>query len=499
MLLELHSHTSDHSKCSKCDPVELVRRIKEKKLQGLVITDHHYLWTEEEIRSLRVAAGAERSFLIFAAQEVETDFGHIIVYGAKDTIKNYLTLQALRKNVPEAALVLAHPFRDGKVPDKEKLINPLLDAIEIFSSNHTLEENCLGLKFWHEFKFNAIGGSDCHDINTAASFPTQFVHPVKTIKDLAAEIKAGRCMPFVKEIIKAGSNIVVNEVVIGTKGEDEARSRIIIKKISDKKKFDSEQKICQVVENMRRKHFQDKTFRIPRLISIDSVEQEIIEEGQRGRTLSELLPRVDVNIGRKYIALAARWLARLHKIKPENGDFASTIIREKKRFLTYSRHFQLVPQLNDKYFRGLVDYVKKKEEEIFAKHREDFVYNHGDYHPKNIIIGQDHAQDFSTVFVSVIDFDSTILMPAAFDVGYFLAQFSSQMEELNKKYPQKYFLDAYIKEAGGTTEDFLSNVDFFKIRANLSIASFLVKVGLGDGEQMKSIVSDYSKIKKKFR
>ncbi len=82
MLLELHVHTKKYSKCSQIEPVELIRRVMSKKIQGIVITEHHYLWSEEEIRQLRIDAQAEDNFLIMSAEEVDTDKGHILVFGA---------------------------------------------------------------------------------------------------------------------------------------------------------------------------------------------------------------------------------------------------------------------------------------------------------------------------------------------------------------------------------------------------------------------------------
>jgi aminoglycoside phosphotransferase (APT) family kinase protein len=75
--------------------------------------------------------------------------------------------------------------------------------------------------------------------------------------------------------------------------------------------------------------------------------------------------------------------------------------------------------------RADTDYNKR----IHSETGEGLVQNHGDFHPKNIIIGQDRGQDISTVFVSVIDFANTILFSPAFDVGYFVAQLRYQLRE----------------------------------------------------------------------
>lgn len=490
MLLELHAHTTSHSKCSQCDPVVLVKQIQNKKLQGLVITEHHYLWSEQEIAALRKQAGVDDSFLIFAGQEIETDFGHILVYGAKNTIEKRLSLNELKTQFPYAALILAHPFRNGNIPDKEKLLSPLIDAVEIFNSNHQIKENCLGLNLWHKYKFTAISGSDCHTQNTAGAYPTQIIHPVTTIDELVKEIKASRCLPFVKEIPKAGSTIIVKEVIFGTKGDDESRGRIIIKTINNQKRFDEEKEICQIVENLFDTDFHKSQFRVPHIISIDSANREIIEESQRGKTLADLLPRVSPTVGQGYVELAGQWLARLHAIKPQSQDIALSLKTENRRFQSYTESFQAMPSIYEKHFCDFINFVKEKEEAFFNSNIRVFVHNHGDYHPKNIIIGQDIAQDISTLFISVIDFNSMILMPAAFDVGYFLAQFKSQLGELYKENIKKHFLNAYIKDSKNNYAEFTADVELFRLRANLSIGAYLVKVGVGDSAQMQRVIAD---------
>ena len=202
MLLEMHCHTSKYSRCSQANPVSLVRQVKKKELQGVIITEHHYLWKDDEIKTLRVEAELDENFLIMAGQEVETDFGHVLVFGADRTIEEEARLEDLRALFPEAALVWAHPFRNGNMPDEKRLLNPMLDAVEIFSMNQTPKENYLGLKTWHKYKFTASSGSDAHAENMAGVYPTQFDHLVLTMQDVGDEIKKSRCRPFFKEIRK---------------------------------------------------------------------------------------------------------------------------------------------------------------------------------------------------------------------------------------------------------------------------------------------------------
>ena len=102
MLIEMHAHTSKHSPCSLLDPVTLVKKVLKKGLQGLVITEHHYLWPEGELNELRIKAEIPDHFVLLSAQEVETDFGHIMVFGLDKTITEKTAVSTLREQHPGA-------------------------------------------------------------------------------------------------------------------------------------------------------------------------------------------------------------------------------------------------------------------------------------------------------------------------------------------------------------------------------------------------------------
>jgi hypothetical protein len=135
--------------------------------------------------------------------------------------------------------------------------------------------------------------------------------------------------------------------------------------------------------------------------------------------------------------------------------------------------------------------IREREEALFADHLPRFVQNHGDFHPKNIIIGHDRGQDFSTVYVSVIDFANALPFAPAFDVGYFRAQLTHQLRGypavLERQSPE-VFLKHYLAGAELPPGDFEGEVRFFEARANMSIASFLIKVGKGESPDMAEVI-----------
>ncbi len=492
MLLEIHVHSRKHSQCSKADPVDLIKRARKKGVQGVIITEHHYLWTLEELAGLRRESEVENSFVILSGQEVKTDIGHVLVYGAGRTIPDATDLTALRKSFPGAALVWAHPFRGGSVPSRDELLNPMLDAVEIFNINHTPKENYRALQLWHKYKFNAVAGTDAHEEKNAGLFSTQVLHPVNSIEEFAEELKKGRCIPFVKEIPRSGSNLVVTEITMGTKGGDEVRNRLITKQFSDGEKWRAARKSLDIREALYARGFNSGKYRVPGTLDIQENERLIIEEGQRGNILFDTLSYVDPAIGSVYFNMSAEWLAKLHGLTLSDAGREDTFKREERRFNSYLKSFKSTANPYQQQAEKFIDLVQKEEEKIFhADTAQRFVLCHGDYHPGNIIIGQDRARDIGTLYVSVIDFDNAMYMPPEFDIGYFISQFLSQYSaaaHVTKNYPVEDFVKAYRKLAGDKGEVSGRLIDLFRLRANLSIASFFIKVGKGEGPDMEFLI-----------
>jgi hypothetical protein len=130
------------------------------------------------------------------------------------------------------------------------------------------------------------------------------------------------------------------------------------------------------------------------------------------------------------VTLAARWLAALHRLRLTGGSIVDTITHERVRFDSYERSFSETGSPFLSAARELIAFAREGEERLFTENREPFIRVHGDYHPRNIIIGQDKSQDPKTLYISVIDFNNSLLFSPAFDVGYFLAQFRAQLNGL---------------------------------------------------------------------
>jgi len=488
MLLEIHCHSSEHSSCSHVSARQLVERVFNKGLQGIIFTDHHYLWSETELRDLRRTCGVPDHFLILSGQEVKTrEMGDVLVFGAEEIFSANSSLIDIRQQYPLAALVLAHPYRNQRTPKSETLLHPYLDAVEIFNSNQSVRENSRGLQDWHRYRFTAVAGTDTHGESYAGLYPTLFDHPVSSISELALEIRRGRCRPFLKEIPKAGAQNQVTEVTIGAKGSDEQRERLIIRTLETDQKWQKAERAHAIMSALVECGFGGGKFRVPRPIDENRDTMTVIQEGLRGKSLFEKIISSPPEDRRYYLELTGRWLARMHncrlKVTAED-EFWSL---EQKRLNHYVERFDAIDHPHRRRAREIMEMVLEREERILSSQPQDVVQGHGDFHPKNVMVGQDLLDDRSTLYIAAIDFESSFVMPSAFDVGAFLAQYRNQFfnhQEILQQMPEWVFLEAYLQERQQPLEDATFQVETYRARTNLSIAAYLIKLGLGDSDNL---------------
>ncbi|MBI3117637.1 MAG: phosphotransferase, partial [Candidatus Hydrogenedentes bacterium] len=478
MIMEMHCHTCEYSACSLVKAVTLVQRVLEKGLQGIAITDHHHFWPAEKLVELRAAVDVPGTFLILSGQEVGTpEFGDVLVYGADRVYPSGTSIDVIRREFPEAALVLAHAYRNGRLPDEATLLDPRLDGIEIFNSNHTVSENTRGLKDWHRYKFTAIAGSDTHAENYAGLYPTVFDHPIWTVEEMAAEIRAGNCHPYFREIHRASSSDTqIVELTLGRKEKQAPDRKIIVKTHQDTKTWAQAERAYYIMRELGTCCFTGGKYRIPLPVDEDPQTLTIIEQRVKGKVLKEFLATAEKSDARQAIQLTAGWVARLHnarvqvtppeeflELEPERLDECLDFLRRAKH-----RHIDRIVEIRDA--------VMDTERSLYGEKTEVLVQGHGDLHPGNVLIGQDDPADPESRFAAVIDFTSSRAMPPAFDVGAFIEQFQYQFfqkPEITAKVSADDFLTAYLAEAEDLPDDFLSQVQLFKVRTTLRIMAYL--------------------------
>jgi predicted metal-dependent phosphoesterase TrpH len=211
LLIDLHTHTFPNSDDSFMSPDDLVEASKAVgDLDGICITEHDYFWDSFDVRAL----SRRHDFLVLPGCEVNTDAGHVLVFGLEKYVFRMHKVPFLRQLVKEAggAIVAAHPYRrrylrehahkpdeyrsmvDGACADQ---LFSSCDAIEVLNGRATDGETTFALDLGRSLGLGMAGGSDSHRLAHLGNVATRFHSRIACLDDLIREIKSGRFEPVV--------------------------------------------------------------------------------------------------------------------------------------------------------------------------------------------------------------------------------------------------------------------------------------------------------------
>jgi predicted metal-dependent phosphoesterase TrpH len=195
MKFDLHMHTTRHSPDSRMDAFVMVRRAREVGLDGVVITEHDWLWTEPELEVLR--ALAPPSLVVLAGIEVTAREGHFLVYGVTDpfALPRGMGVADLCREVHRqgGAVVAAHPFRWGQpFDDILRRQRPDLDGLELMTSNMDAACRARAALIQAEYQLTGLGSSDAHHEDVLGCCYTDFAGSIAAMPDLVEAIRGRR-------------------------------------------------------------------------------------------------------------------------------------------------------------------------------------------------------------------------------------------------------------------------------------------------------------------
>ena len=176
------------------DPAALCRRAREIGLDGVVITEHDWLWTEAELDELRLE---HPKLVILAGVEVSAFEGHFLVYGVDNpfALPRGIRVAELCREVHAqgGAVVAAHPFRwhqpFEEILQREK---PELDGLELMTNNMDAECRRRAADVQRQLNLAGLGSSDAHDEGTLGVCYTTFPDGTATMTDLVSAIRGRR-------------------------------------------------------------------------------------------------------------------------------------------------------------------------------------------------------------------------------------------------------------------------------------------------------------------
>jgi predicted metal-dependent phosphoesterase TrpH len=194
MKFDLHMHTTRHSPDSEMDPIALVRQARKIGLDGVVITEHDWLWTEQELEELRAAVPG---LVVLAGVEVTATEGHFLAYGVKDpfAVPKGMGVADLCREVHRqgGAVVAAHPFRWGQPFDailREQ--KPELDGLELMTDHMDPECRQRAAEIFRRHQLAGLGSSDAHQEATLGVCFSEFEATIRTSPELVNAIRSRR-------------------------------------------------------------------------------------------------------------------------------------------------------------------------------------------------------------------------------------------------------------------------------------------------------------------
>ena len=201
MILDLHSHSirSDDGRAKVENYCKWIRS-RELPIDGFVLTEHRLFDAERDYAPLAAA----HDLVILKASEVETEYGHVLVFGVTPALTG--ALDFARIDLPLARVlaecerhgavaVPCHPGRPrvGLFAHVERLGVPEgVRTVEIYNGGSRGEENELATRMAERLGYRGTGGSDAHIVSHIGRCATRFPKAVHSEGELVEALRAGQ-------------------------------------------------------------------------------------------------------------------------------------------------------------------------------------------------------------------------------------------------------------------------------------------------------------------
>jgi len=187
MKIDLHCH-SYYSHDGSSSPQKLLEEAKNKKLDGIALTDHDNIKGWEEAKKVAEALGL---FLILG-EEIKTKKGDVIALFLKKEIKGkgkepLWVMNEIKKQ--DGIIIIPHPFHfPENFRDKIEKYKTLINGIEVFNARRILVlQDKKALKFAEKYNFAMTAGSDSHYFKTIGDAYT-IVENAKNLEEFKSGI-----------------------------------------------------------------------------------------------------------------------------------------------------------------------------------------------------------------------------------------------------------------------------------------------------------------------
>jgi len=206
MIIDLHVH-SELSEDSRAPLEAYLKWIQRKRqvlpIDGIVLTEHRRWDPAVDFRELE----DRYEVLVLRGAEIETDYGHMLLYGVNDDIARRFDFTDVCLPAQEVVTEvsrrggLAVPCHPGRptigLCDHYATKPPLegLVAIEALNGGSRRGEDRRVRRLIEHHGCGAVGGSDAHLVSLIGVCATEFDHVVADIGDVVEALRRAACRP----------------------------------------------------------------------------------------------------------------------------------------------------------------------------------------------------------------------------------------------------------------------------------------------------------------
>ncbi|MCP5180258.1 MAG: PHP domain-containing protein [Pseudomonadales bacterium] len=203
MILDLHAHSikSDDGRAKVQNYCQWIRT-RNLPIDGFVLTEHRQFDFESDYSAL----AADSGLVILKGSEVETEYGHVLVFGVATAIRR-MTEQLDFTNIRLALTdVLAVAHAAGAVavpchPGRPRVgmaahigtygIPQGVSIVETYNGGSRDNEDAIAQALASEQGYRGIGGSDAHIVSHIGRCATRFSVDIHNEAELVEALKAG--------------------------------------------------------------------------------------------------------------------------------------------------------------------------------------------------------------------------------------------------------------------------------------------------------------------
>ena len=198
MILDLHTHSikSDDGRAKVENYCQWIRS-KNLPIDGFVLTEHRQFDTESDYSAL----ADKFDLVILKASEVETEYGHVLVFGVTEKLTKVFDFASINlplemvletSNQHGAVAVPCHPGRPrvGMFAHTEELGVPAgVRIVEIYNGGSRDNEDQIAIDNASELGYLGIGGSDSHIVSHVGRCGTRFPVKIANMDELVDALK----------------------------------------------------------------------------------------------------------------------------------------------------------------------------------------------------------------------------------------------------------------------------------------------------------------------